>query len=52
MREAGDGFDGTWVAHPDLVPVATAVFDEVLGDRPNQLGRRARGRRRWRLPTS
>jgi malate synthase len=40
VREAGDGFDGTWVAHPDLVPVAEEVFDEVLGDRPNQLGRR------------
>nr|PZN72988.1 MAG: malate synthase A [Bacillota bacterium] len=38
-REAGDGFDGTWVAHPDLVPVATAVFDEVLGTRPNQIDR-------------
>ncbi len=38
-REAGDGFDGTWVAHPDLVPVATAEFDRVLGDRPNQLDR-------------
>ncbi len=38
-REAGDGFDGTWVAHPDLVPVAKAVFDRVLGDRPNQLDR-------------
>jgi malate synthase len=38
-REAGDGFDGTWVAHPDLVPVATEVFDSVLGDRPNQLER-------------
>jgi malate synthase len=36
-REAGLGYDGTWVAHPDLVPVATEVFDEVLGDRPNQL---------------
>lgn len=36
QREAGDGFDGTWVAHPDLVPVAGAVFDDVLGDRPNQ----------------
>jgi malate synthase len=35
-REAGDGFDGTWVAHPDLVPVAAEVFDRVLGDRPNQ----------------
>ena len=38
-REAGDGFDGTWVAHPDLVPVATEIFDSVLGERPNQVGR-------------
>jgi malate synthase len=38
-REAGAGFDGTWVAHPDLVAVAAAEFDEVLGDRPNQIGR-------------
>ena len=38
-REAGDGFDGSWVAHPDLVPVAMAIFDEVLGDRPNQIDR-------------
>jgi malate synthase len=38
-REAGDGFDGTWVAHPDLVPTAKAVFDRALGDRPNQLDR-------------
>ncbi len=38
-REAGDGFDGTWVAHPDLVPVAKEVFDRVLGDRPNQKDR-------------
>jgi malate synthase len=38
-REAGDGFDGTWVAHPDLVPVARAEFDAVLGERPNQLDR-------------
>ena len=37
-REAGQGFDGTWVAHPDLVPVAMEVFDRVLGERPNQLG--------------
>ncbi len=36
LREAGDGFDGTWVAHPDLVPVATAVFNEKLGDKPHQ----------------
>jgi hypothetical protein len=33
-REAGDGFDGSWVAHPDLVPVCREVFDAVLGDRP------------------
>jgi malate synthase len=39
-REAGAGFDGTWVAHPDLVPVATEVFDSVLGERPNQVERR------------
>lgn len=38
-REAGDGFDGTWVAHPDLIPTARAEFDAVLGDRPNQLDR-------------
>jgi len=38
-REAADGFDGSWVAHPDLVPVCTAVFDGVLGTRPNQLDR-------------
>jgi malate synthase len=36
-REAGDGFDGSWVAHPDMVATCTEVFDEVLGDRPNQL---------------
>ena len=39
-REAGDGFDGSWVAHPDLVPVALEVFDAALGDRPNQIDRR------------
>ncbi|MGH3251271.1 MAG: malate synthase A, partial [Trebonia sp.] len=38
-REAGDGFDGSWVAHPDLVPVCKEVFDSVLGSQPNQLGR-------------
>ncbi len=36
-REANDGFDGTWVAHPDSVPVAMDAFDAVLGDRPNQV---------------
>ncbi|MFC4337435.1 malate synthase A [Salininema proteolyticum] len=39
LREAGDGFDGSWVAHPDLVPVAMEVFDSELGDRPNQIDR-------------
>jgi malate synthase len=39
-REAGDGFDGTWVAHPDVVDVATAAFDAVLGEGPNQIDRR------------
>ena len=39
LREAGDGFDGTWVAHPDLVPVATEVFDRTLGERRNQKGK-------------
>ena len=38
-REASQGFDGTWVAHPDLVPVAMESFDRVLGDRPNQIER-------------
>jgi malate synthase len=38
-RESRDGHDGTWVAHPDLVPLATEVFDEVLGDQPNQVDR-------------
>jgi malate synthase len=38
-RESRDGFDGSWVAHPDLVPVCREVFDEVLGTKPNQLGR-------------
>jgi malate synthase len=35
-REARDGYDGAWVAHPDLVPLVADVFGEVLGDRPNQ----------------
>jgi len=39
-REASNGFDGTWVAHPDLVPVAIAEFDAVLGDRANQVNRK------------
>lgn len=36
QREAGDGFDGTWVAHPDLVPVAMEMFDRVVGEEPHQ----------------
>ncbi len=38
-REAGAGFDGTWVAHPDVVGVAMAAFDDVLGVRANQIDR-------------
>ncbi len=37
LREATDGFDGTWVAHPGLVQVAMQVFNEQLGSRPNQI---------------
>jgi malate synthase len=36
-REAADGCDGTWVAHPDLVPLVMEIFDDALGDKPNQL---------------
>lgn len=36
QRETKQGFDGTWVAHPDLVPVAKQEFDQVLGSKPNQ----------------
>jgi len=39
VREVTDGFDGTWVAHPDLVPTAKAVFDEKLGNKANQKDR-------------
>jgi malate synthase len=38
-RESTDGFDGSWVAHPDLVPICREIFDGVLGDAPNQLSR-------------
>jgi malate synthase len=38
-REATAGFDGTWVAHPDLVETAMGEFDKVLGERPNQVNR-------------
>ena len=39
-REASDGFDGTWVAHPDSVAAAMEEFDKVLGDKPHQVDRR------------
>jgi malate synthase len=45
-REASQGFDGTWVAHPDLVPVAQEAFDRVLGERPNQIDRQRDGETR------
>src|SRR4051812_14744168 len=38
-REAGDGFDGSWVAHPGMVETCRKVFDSVLGSSPNQLGK-------------
>jgi malate synthase len=38
-REVSQGYDGTWVAHPDLVPVAREVFEKGLGGKPNQLDR-------------
>jgi malate synthase len=39
QREVSQGYDGTWVAHPDLVPVAREVFEQGLGGKPNQLER-------------
>lgn len=39
VRESEDGFDGTWVAHPDLVPTAMEVFDRLLGEKPHQKDR-------------
>ena len=38
-RETGDGFDGTWIAHPDLVPVANPVFDKALDGADHQKDR-------------
>ena len=38
-RESNDGFDGSWVAHPDLVPICKEVFDSVLGAQPNQISK-------------
>ncbi len=40
QREVSQGYDGTWVAHPDLVPVAREVFEQGLDGKPNQLDRR------------
>ncbi|MHB1064343.1 MAG: malate synthase A [Georgenia sp.] len=40
QREADDGFDGSWVAHPGMVAAVREVFDRALGERPNQLDRR------------
>jgi malate synthase len=40
QREAGDGFDGTWVAHPDVVDVAKEQFDAVLGSDANQVAKK------------
>src|SRR5256885_9597086 len=42
-REATDGHDGTWVAHPGLVPIAMEEFDRVLANRPNQIDQPHRG---------
>jgi len=39
-RDATDGYDGGWVAHPGLVPLAMEEFVKVLGDKPNQIGKR------------
>jgi malate synthase len=39
LRESRDGFDGTWVAHPDLVPIAMEIFQAHMGERDNQLDR-------------
>jgi malate synthase len=39
-REAGDGFDGSWVAHPGMVEICKEAFTKVLGDRPNQLDKK------------
>lgn len=42
IRESTDGFDGTWVAHPDLVPIAHEIFAKELHNQPNQLNRAAK----------
>ena len=38
-RESADGFDGTWIAHPGLIPIAKEPFDKLLGDKPHQKDR-------------
>ena len=43
-RDANDGFDGGWVAHPGLVPIAMEEFVKVLGDAPNQFGKQVAGK--------
>ena len=40
QRDATDGYDGGWVAHPGLVPIAMEEFGKVLGDRPNQIDKK------------
>ena len=39
VREANDGHDGTWVAHPGLVPIAKEIFDAKMPE-PNQIDRK------------
>ena len=43
-RDANDGYDGGWVAHPGLVPIAMEEFIKVLGDKPNQFGKPVEGK--------
>ena len=50
-RESQDGFDGSWVAHPDLVPLCKEVFDGVLGVEPEPARQAPRGRQRQRRRT-
>src|SRR4029079_16811128 len=38
-READAGYEGSWVAHPDLVPICREIFDAALGEKSNQLDR-------------
>jgi malate synthase len=43
-RDANDGFDGGWVAHPGLVAIAMEEFVKVLGDKPNQFEKQVEGK--------